>query len=278
MNWLTYALAAVAINTTLVLSLRVLSKKSTNPRITGFIYNSYAALVSVCIWIISGAPLPSNVPLYAIGLLLFSALGYGIFQRGQFYLRKKVEASELVPVSQMGLIAGFVASIIILHEPVSPKKLLGVLIVVSATLIVSLNRKLTINKYALTAIGISSALSIAGVIDKYNSSNYPFFFYIMLIWIIPLPFILLPVKRGEIHTAIKEAGWQTPVLATLNVLSLIFFVRALQLGQASSIIPILGTVTVLSVLGGIVILGETKYWGRKLIAGLLATIGIIILR
>ena len=278
MNWLALALCAVAINTTLVLSLRILSKNSPNPRITGFVYNCCAAIASVIIWIISGAPLPTKVPHYAISLLLLSALGYGIFQRGQFYLRKEVEASQLVPVSQMGLIAGFFGSIIILQESVSSKKLLGVAIIVAATLIVSLNRKLAINKYAFMAIGISSALSLAGVMDKIASPHYPFFFYIMLIWIIPLPFIALPCTSKDIKIAIKDMGRQTPLLATLNVLSLIFFVRALQRGPASSIIPILGTVTVLSVLGGIIILGETKYWGRKLLAGFLATIGIIILR
>ncbi len=278
MNWLSFALLAVAINTTLVLSLRVISKKSANPRIMGFVYNCCAAMASVVIWIVSGAPLPTNVPPYAIGLLLLSALGYGIFQRGQFYLRKQVEASQLVPVSQMGLIAGFLGSIIILQESVDLKKLMGVIIIICATLIISLNRKLAINRYALVAIGISSALSLAGVMDKIASPHYPFFFYIMLIWIIPLPFIAFPATSRDIKAAIKHMGWQTPLLATLNVLSLIFFVRALQLGPASSIIPILGTVTVLSVLGGILILGETAYWGRKLLAGVLATIGIITLR
>lgn len=278
MNWLTFAIGAILINTTLVLGLRVVSKGSANPRITGFIYNCYGALASIIIWVLSGSPLPANVPATAIFLLLLSALGYGIFQRGQFYLRKHVEASELVPVMQSGLIFGFLASIIILGETLTPQKLLGVGIIFAAALIVSVSKKLSVHKYTFFAIAISAALSIAGVIDKLASPHYPLFFYTMLIWIIPLPFIAFPVSKKEVVAAIKQTTWPIPLLAGLNALSLVFIVRALQLGEASKVIPIMGMVPVLSVLGGIVILGEKQNWQRKVLAGILATIGILILR
>lgn len=278
MNWLFFTLCAVAINTSLGLGLRSLSKQSTNPRLTGFVYNCYAALTSVTIWITNGARLPSNVPAFAVALLFVSCLGYGVFQRGQFYLRKQVEVSELTPVMQTGIVFGFIASIIVLDEILTPKKLLGACIILCATLMVSLSKKLTINKYAGIAVAISAALSIAGVIDKIASPHYPLFFYTMLIWIIPLPFIALPAKSKEIHTAIKQAGWKIPLLASLNALSLVFFVHALQVGEASKVIPVLSTVTVLTILGGIIILGERDNWQRKVLAGVLATIGVLIIR
>ncbi len=278
MNWLFFTLCAVVINTSLGLGLRTLSKQSANPRIMGFVYNCYAALTSVIIWIVSGAPLPTNVPFSAILLLCLSALGYGIFQRGQFYLRKHVEVSELAPVMQVGLISGILAALIILNEPLNPKKILGITAIVGASLLVTLNKKLTINKYAITAIGISSALSIAGIIDKLASPHYPLFFYTALIWILPLPFIAYPAKSKDIRAAIKSSGWKIPLLASLNALSLVFFVRALQIGEASKVIPVLSTVTVLTVIGGILVLGETKYWKRKLLAGVLATLGVLVIR
>lgn len=278
MNWLTFAFGAILINTTLVLGLRVVSKDSANPRITGFIYNCIGAVASVIIWILSGAPLPSSVPATAIALLLLSALGYGIFQRGQFYLRKHVEASELVPVMQSGLVFGFLASIIILNEAITPKKLLGVTIIFTATLMISLSKKFRIHKYTPLAIGIAAALSIAGVIDKLASPHYPLFFYTMLIWIIPLPFIALPTTKKDIRTAITHTTWPVVLLASLNALSLVFLVRALQLGEASKVIPIMGMVPILSVLGGIIILGEKDNWQRKVLAGALATLGVLTLR
>ncbi len=278
MNWLTFTLAAVLINTTLGLGLRKTSKGSSNPRIMGLIYNCYAALMSMIIWIVSGAGLPHNLGWPIIGLTLLSILGYGIFQRGQFYLRKNVEVSELTPVMQSGLIAGFAASIIILNEPLSTKKLLGAGIILTATLLVSLNRKLAINKYALFAIGIASALYVAGVFDKLANPHYPIFFYAMLIWTVPLPFIAYPTTLKDIRIALKEINWRIPLLASLNALSLVFVQRAFQLGEVSRVIPVLSTVTVLTVLGGIIILGEKDNWQRKVLAGILATIGILILR
>lgn len=278
MNWLFFTLCAVAINTSLGLGLRGLAKNADKPRITGFIYNCYAAAASIILWTIGGSPLPSHVPLFAVGLLLLSALGYGIFQRGQFYLRKQVEVSQLTPVMQTGIIFGFLASILILNEVLTLKKLLGASIILLATLLVSLNKKLSINKYASIAIAISAALSIAGVIDKVASPYYPLYFYTMLIWIIPLPFIAYPSRSGEIRTAIKQAGWKIPILAGLNAVSLVFLVHALQIGEASKVIPILSTVTVLTVLGGVIILGEKDNWQRKVLAGILATIGVLVLR
>lgn len=277
MNWLTFALAAVAINTALGLGLRVLTKDTTNPRITGFVYNCYAALASAIIWIANGAELPHNVPLFAIALLLFSAVGYGVFQRGQFYLRKHVEVSQLQPVMQSGLVAGFAASIIILGEPLTGKKFLGTLIILGGVLLINLDKKLNVNKYAFFAIAISSALSVAGVVDKVASPHFPLFFYAMMIWILPLAYIAIPVKRTEITTAVRGGTWRIPLLASLNALSLVFLVRALQLGEASSVIPVMATVSVATVLGGVVILKERKDWPIKLLAGLLVTLGIIIL-
>lgn len=278
MNWLFFTLCAVAINTSLGLGLRGLTKNASNPRVTGFIYNCYAALASMIIWIISGAPLPHNVPATAMALLLLSALGYGTFQRGQFFLRKHVEVSELTPVMQTGIIFGLFASILVLGESLTPIKLIGTALILCATMLVSLNKKLTVNKFAVITIGISAALSIAGVIDKLASPYFPLFFYTMLIWIIPLPFIAFPAKPSDIKTSIKTAGWKIPLLASLNALSLVFFVRALQIGEASKVIPVLSTVTVLTVLGGIVLLGERNDWQRKIIASILATLGVITLR
>lgn len=278
MNWLSFAIGAILINTTLVLALRIISKDSSEPRITGFVYNCYGALASILIWLASGAALPSNVPLPAVFLLLLSALGYGIFQRGQFFLRKHVEASELTPVMQSGMIFGFAASIIFLQEAVTFKKIIGAAIILTAVLLVSLNKKFTVHKYTLAAVAISASLSIAGVIDKLASPNYPLFFYTMLIWLIPLPFIALPTTRDQVWTTIRQSSWQIPVLASLNALSLVLLVKALQLGEASRVIPVMGMTPILAVLGGIIILNERNNWQSKVIAGILATLGVLILR
>lgn len=277
MNWLSFALLAVAINTTLVLGLRVQTKSVTNPRITGLVYNCFAAMVSVLVWILNGAQLPSNVPLTAIGLMILSAIGYGIFQRGQFYFRKHVEASQLAPVLQSGIVAGLAASILLLHEPLTPKKIAGIIIILGGVILINRDTRLNINKYTAGALLIGSALSVAGVIDKLASPHFPLFFYTMWIWILPLIYIAIPVKSTEIKTAIKEGGWGTPLLATLNAISLVVLVKALQLGEASNVLPVLATTSVASVIGGIIILGERKDWQIKLIAGILVTIGIITL-
>lgn len=277
MNWLSYALLAVVINTTLGLGLRVQTKSVTNPRITGLVYNCFAAITSIIIWIINGAKLPSNIPLSVVGLLILSALGYGIFQRGQFYLRKHVEASQLAPVFQAGVVAGLIASMVILNEPLTPKKIAGAVIILGAVVLINRDNHLTVNKYTAGALFIASAMSIASVIDKLASPHFPLFFYTMLIWMLPLVYIAIPVKTSQIKTAIKEGGWAIPLLASMNALSLGVAVRAFQLGEASNILLLLATTSVATVLGGIVILGERKDWQIKLIAGILVTIGIIIL-
>jgi len=178
---------------------------------------------------------------------------------------------------QAGLIAGFAASIIILGEELTLKKAIGALIILGGVLLVNLDKKLTVNKYAVFAILISSALSIAGVLDKLASPHFPLFFYAMVIWILPLAYIGIPAKKSHITTAAKEGSWKIPLLASLNALSLVFFVRALQLGQVSNVIPVMATVSVATVIGGVVLLGERRAWQIKLLAGLLATIGVIVL-
>lgn len=277
MNWLGFALLAVAINTTLGLGLRSQTKTVANPRITGLVYNCIAAATSIIIWLLSGAQLPHNVPLSATGLMLISAIGYGIFQRGQFYFRKHVEVSQLTPVLQAGIIAGLAASFLLLHEPLSTKKLVGIILILGGVILTNRDSHLNINKYTAGALFIGSALSVAGIIDKLASPHFPIFFYAMWIWILPLVYIAIPVKAKDIKTAIKEGNWRTPLLASLNALSLVALVKALQLGEASNVLPVMATTGVATVLGGIIILNERKDWQIKLVAGILVTIGIITL-
>jgi drug/metabolite transporter (DMT)-like permease len=278
MNWLGYALLAVAINTSLSIGLRLQTKQVANPRVTGLVYNCYAALTAVIIWIITGAQLPSNIPAWAIILLMLSAVGYGIFQRGQFYLRKHVEASELAPVLQAGILAGLAASVLILGESLTPKKLAGIIIILGGLAIIHKDTKLRVNKFTTYALFIASCLSVAGVIDKVASGYFPIYFYAMMIWLLPLPYIAVPVKRAEFTAATTEGKFVLPLLAGLNALSLVLLVKALQLGDATSVLPVMATTSIMTVISGVIFLREHKDWQIKLIAGILVTIGVIALR
>lgn len=276
--WLVYALLTVACTTTLGICFRTIALKTSNPRAFSFVYN-FTMFVLACM-LVFAAGIGSIQLNWFLGLLLVaSGVGYGVFQRYHFSIRKHIEASIMPLVVMPSGIVGFILAVLWLGEPVTQYKIFGYSLIIFASLLIVRPKKgIRLNWYGLAAFAIGASLSIAATLDRRVAPNFSsaitytavlLFFHAFVTY---LPY----VSPKEMKKELEMQGWRIPVLATINVASLIFLISALKLAQATQVMPVAASNVVATAVLGIIILRERSRIGLKLIAALLTFFGLFL--
>jgi uncharacterized membrane protein len=81
--------------------------------------------------------------------------------------------------------------------------------------------------------------------------------------------------RVELH---KTPIWKICVLGSFNLANYALMLKALTLGEASRVMPIVSSTTPLIIIFSILLLGEKKDTTRKLLAGAMTVGAIYLLR
>ncbi len=276
--WLVYALLTVVCTTTLGICFRTIALKTTNPRAFAFVYN-FTMFVLACLLALVVGLGTIQLNWYLGGLLIVSGIAYGLFQRYHFGIRKHIEASVMPIIVMPSGIVGFALAVIWLGEAVTINKLLGYgLIIVATFLVVRPKKGIPINWHSVAAFAIGASLSIAATIDRKVSVNFSsaitytavlLFFHALITYI---PYV--PV--GAIKNEVKSHGWRIPLLAAINVASLVFLISALKLAGATLVMPVAASNVVATTVVGIVLLKEHSRIHIKIFAAMLTFIGLVL--
>ena len=268
--------------TVLSLLQRKIALHSNNARAAAILFNGLAALITLSIVLFFRGGNDIRVPqnLMAWVLLFITVLTYGIYERERFVVAKLLDASVLTTVSNVSVFVAFFGSMLLYKEPLSLLRILGGLCIISALVVVSYTgKRVHISKKGLLiSVGIFSALGIGWMLDKYGAVYFGSDLYSILVWTLPLVFILIP--RRPFHELRKElhiSSWRIFVLAGVNAIGYLLQLKALALTEATKVIPIVQTSTLFTVLLGIVLLGEREHVMRKIIAGIIAVAGVFLL-
>ncbi len=116
------------------------------------------------------------------------------------------------------------------------------------------------------------------MMDKTGALYFGASLYNLLIWFFPIFIVYLPsIKLTEIKYEFKNAPFNIFLLSLLNVAGYILQLRAFQIGEVTRIIPIVQLSTILTVLAGVFILKESENLNQKIIASLMAFVGVYFL-
>ena len=280
--WLILSLAAVLMFTAQNILMRVLAVKSDHPRTFSFIFNLWGTLFALLIFAIERPSMISITRISWLQILLIggAALGYGLYERTHFLARKHLDASTTAVLFRLGPIIAFIGAIIFLHEPLTVTKFIGASILIGASFIVlHKNPHLRANRAVYLAIFGASMLGLAALFDKPASDGIPVALYSAAMWAFSLPIIAFPkMTLKQLKKEFSIGGWKVALTAFLNVFGFILYLKALSLADASRVIPITSSTGTLTVLAGIFILKENSYIGRKIFAGILMLVGILLLK
>jgi uncharacterized membrane protein len=285
MAWFIFASSSVFLFTTLNLIQRVLALNSKDARAMALVFNFIASGFAILLFLVTGSYknfyLPEGITPWIA--LLVASLMYGLFERSRFYAAKLLDASILTIIINISVVVAFIGSLILYSETLSARKLIGAALIISALFIVSFKRKDVKKKSAPIkgiALGvlISVFLGLGWTLDKMGATFFNANTYNIFIWVLPLVVIYFPhIKLEKIKTELKIASWKIALLAFLNVLGYFLQLKALELQEATRVIPIVQTSTLFTVLLGIFILKEKDSIAKKLIASFIAVAGVYFL-
>ena len=283
MTWIFYALTAVVFYTFLTLSQRVIATKSKYPRAASFVFNLFASATTLIYLFFTGGlkDITFKASLPAWGTVLIACLFYGLFERNRFIIYKYLDASNATIVSNVSVVIAFVGSLFIYHEHLSLPKLVGALLILIALVVISQNKSKSSHfstKGLLIGLLIYTFGGLGWMLDKAGATNFNSSTYSLFVWIFPTILVFLPfIKKSEIVTEIKLGGWKILVAAALNAFGYLFQLRALEISEATKVLPILQTSTFFTVILAALLLKEKDHLGRKSICAILAIIGSVLL-
>lgn len=282
MHWVLLAASSLTLFTSLNLLQRKIAINAEYPRATAIVFNLWAVLLSLVVFFITGSYKNFSLPTEPAAwiFLAIACTSYAIYERWRFVIAKMLDASVLTIVSNISVAFAFIFSLFLYHETLTVGKLVGASLILVALVLISVAKhKQTISlKGVAVAFVVYSILGLGWALDKKGSLYFNPDTYQILVWIVPLIGIYFPyVKLSEIKYEFKVASWKVIVLAGINVIAYLLQLKALVLADATKVIPILQTSTLLTVMLGILLLGEKDNVARKIIASLIALVGSYIL-
>lgn len=223
--------------------------------------------------------LPPAPPAQVLFILL-AILFYGIYERFHFSARKHIDASTMSVIFRLAPVIAFAGSLALFHESLTWEKLFGTgLILMASFIVIHKNPQLSFSRPFFAALVSATALGLAWMVDKPASFGFPPTFYSFILWTAPLAVIAFPLPT--IKQLKKEAvigGWKVALLGLMNVVGYVAQIKALSLAEASKVIPITSSSGTIIVLAGIFLLHEKTFMTKKILAGILMLIGVLLLR
>lgn len=282
MLWFFLALASALIFAAQELLMRVLAIRTGSPRVFAVVFNLWGAGFALLLFLLergSLAGLRGLTPVQYI-LLASTVILYGLYERTQFYARQGTDASTFAIIFRLSTVIGFVGAILFLQEPLTTEKIAGVMLILFASfLLVFRNPKFTLTPALGYAVLCAVFLGLTSVLDKPASEPLSATLYSFLVWFMPIVIVAFPsVTKKEIVRELHIGGWKVALAALLNVVGYIIYIQALSLAEASRVNPITATTGIFTVAGGIYFLREHGHMRRKIIATIIAFIGVILLK
>lgn len=116
------------------------------------------------------------------------------------------------------------------------------------------------------------------MLDKAGLSNFNAGTYSIIVWIIPTIMVYFPyIKKEEIVSEFKLGSWKLFLAATLNAFGYLFQLKALEMSEATKVLPIVQTSTFFTVIFAALFLQEKQDLWRKTICAVIAIVGSILL-
>lgn len=123
------------------------------------------------------------------------------------------------------------------------------------------------------------AIGLARTVDKVVTNALPAEIYNVILWIAPVIVIYFPkIPLSNIKKELKIGVWKIALTAFTNVLTLYYLLKAFELAEVSRIVMITSTGTILVIIAGIFLLNEKSRLKQKIIAGIIAVFGVLLIR
>lgn len=281
MGWFILTLLSVFIVSISNILLRILMRDENSEPVS---YTIIFALLLSCVYFIVSLFLGFHFPVldWKIIYFLIAATLWGLGTIFLFKALQIIESSEVTILVSLRILITITASVIFLHDVFNFQKFIGtIILLLSILLVANIKKGIKFNKGVTYSIFVIFFSGLAVVFDAYNLNNYDVVSYLAVINF--LIFVVLLTIRPK--AILKWKQFTHPGFLK-KMLPLVLFscgqayayYFALQKGPLSQIAPISQSQVIVTVLFAAVLLNEKDNLLRKIIAAVLVTIGVILLR
>lgn len=283
MNWLYLSLGSVICYTCLNIFSRLVSVDSKNPRALSFAFNLVSIFMAVVLFLLTSSYKNLSLPVKAEGwlYLLIASFFFGIFERLRFFATKLLDISTYSIISNITVIVAFAFSLFLYSETLSLSKSIGFLLILASLFLVVDRKKSKVNiKGLIVGLSASFAAGIGMGLDKIGATFFNPEVHNVLLWIIPFIVVFFPyIKINDIIIEFKKFSWKILLLAFFNFSGYYFGLKAFFLVAGTMVVfPIIQTTTIITVMAGIFLFKEKNNLFKKILSGVIAVIGVFLLR
>ncbi|MBW7960187.1 EamA family transporter [Patescibacteria group bacterium] len=283
MTWFYFSLISAVGYALVSLLSRVIAVESDHPRELSVVFNLISGTIALLIFFVSSGYVNFNLPkdpqayIYLFVILLF----YGLYERFRFKTSKYLEVSTQGTLNNIFIVVAFVIALFIYSEVITADKIFGFIFVLVGILLVTVNKSKKINSMGLFyGVLANVSVGIAWSLDKKGISYFNPDLYNLLVWVAPIIVVSFfpAIKLSIVKKIIKKDFKQISLISFLNVAAYLFNLKALVVGgEATKVIPIVQTSTIITIILGIIFLKEREHIVKKTVAGLIAIIGVFLL-
>ena len=282
MTWLYLSLGTAIGYTCLSILSRTVSVESKNPRALSLAFNLVSILMAVILFFVTGSyknfSLPSQTEAWTY--FIIAAFFYGTYERLRFYASKYLDASIYSIINNITIIMAFIFSLFLYKEVLTLSKLIGFALILIAIFLVSEKKKSKIStKGLIYGIATSIFIGIAMSLDKKGATFFSPNVYNLLAWVGPFIVLWFPgIKITEIKQQFQKFTWKIVLLSFFNFIAFYLGLKAFVLAEATKVIPVIQLSTLMTVIAGIFLLNERSNLAKKILAGVIAVVGVFLLR
>ena len=183
----------------------------------------------------------------------------------------------MILLSVMVVLIPVLGGLVFLGEKFSKANFLGLgLILVSVVLlgITFLQKKRVKLKEFFIAFLLNTILGLGVLMDKFNLKIYPFPFYNLLVWALPIVGLLPPkINLSALQKELKETGKEALILALVQSTAYLLALMALTRAPISKVSPLVNLSLIIGTLLSLVVFREKENTLLKITASFLAFSG-----
>lgn len=279
-NWKFYITIYLIVSVIFNQTYKIVTKKNINDGVLTILLQYISIITCVCLLPLFKFRFPTDFKVYL--LLFLSIIFYTINDRLGTTARRGLESSTYIILKQMSTVFMIFMGIVFFKEPFVLKKIIGaILIILSNILVFYKKENFKFNKYLIFGILANISLAIALFLDVNNSNKFNLSFYVLVTFLIPLIIIFL-FERIKIKDIVKEYKVSNKSALFLTGITWSFMMitklKSYELGRVSVVAPLTSLIVILNVIVSYFFLKEKGNIVRKIIAGILIIIGIILIK
>ena len=280
MEWLIFVILYLIFYVVFNQTYKVATKSLTKPGALTILLQLIGSLLILLLIPFFEMKLPNDPKTYLF--LGLSIIFYTISDRVNTTVRSGIEASTFSVITQLSTVFMIVAGVLFFKEPFVLNKFIGAILIVFSNILIFFKKgNGKPNKYVLLGILANICFTIALFLDVNNSDNFNLPIYVTIS--LGMPAILITIferikfseLKEEYKNGNKKAIWITSISWALSIL---FQLRAYQLGEVSIVAPLCALSVILNVVVGYFFLKEKDNMLKKIIAAILIIFGIILVK